>query len=287
MIFKDQFLLVQRLDGKLRKQGTPVGLSQERTATLRQLVSASDGSVAVAFYFDQSLRAVALRCGATTPPPLGPGQCPEKSAVSPLDDGCKESVCYAVIRFDYKSLGLKGYAIVGAPYQPTDAAAAKLAAEAAFKTYGQYLSDPLNLSLSPLQAGLYPAYVAAGDFGGYCMIGADSGVAVSAGGIVWAGRGQYWVPSSWMPIDVLSCGPSAATAHESYSAAGVCTSSNNTPGSPYAAKDALNLALRLNLTAYYAGRGPFSVHAMLYTPTIGHCDPDVAEFVVILSQRRQ
>jgi hypothetical protein len=44
-----------------------------------------------------------------------------------------------------------------------------------------------------------------------------------------------------------------------------------------------NTALRTNLAAAVAARGPFKAYLYAYTPTVGACDPNVAEYIVVLS----
>ena len=48
-----------------------------------------------------------------------------------------------------------------------------------------------------------------------------------------------------------------------------------------------DVVLRSNLAQYLAAQGDFSVFAYLYTPTVGACDPSVAEYLVVLAQVRE
>lgn len=287
LAYKREFLVANLLDQALNPSGEPLGISTERDVFLHQLEGAPDGSTAGVFYFEEGLQFAELRCASEPPPPLGPPDCPPNTTGSPLDDGCTDPVCHAVIRLDYLSLGLKGYAVMGGEDQPVDEAGAKTAAEAVFIQYGDYFAINDDISVSSPQAGMFHALYSAGDFGGFALVAQDSGEVVAAGGIVWMGHGSWWIPAAWQPASDLACGDVAAAAVSHADPDYGCGDNSGNPSGPYDATDALDLALRLNLTAHFASRGPFSAYTYLYTPAVGTCDPSVAEFVVVLSQKSE
>jgi hypothetical protein len=106
---------------------------------------------------------------------------------------------------------------------------------------------------------------------------------VSAGGVVWSGQGQYWVPSQWNDPSSLACAAEAAEAAETYLDSGQCASEDVTPAT---AGEALDVVLRSNLAAHLAEQGPFSAYTFLYTPSVGACFPEIAEYLVVLTQVR-
>jgi hypothetical protein len=193
-------------------------------------------------------------------------------------------VCYVAIRLDYLTLGLRGWSVSSGPAKSIDAAAAGRAADDAFEKSGeQYLSSETQVS-GP-EAGLFTALRQPSDFGAFALIGEQSGAVVAAGGVVWAGRGSYWVPGSWKPADDIACGKESAVPAETYLDSGSCEP--ETGARAATAREALDVALRSNLAAYVADQGPFKAFAYLYMPTVGLCDPGAGEYLIVLSQVRQ
>jgi hypothetical protein len=202
---------------------------------------------------------------------------------TPLDDGCTDPVCHVVMRFDYQTLGLRGWATVGGKPRAVSENEAKSIAAAAIKANEEYAGDDVQIFGGP-DAGLYYAYVSPGDFGAFALVSAQSGALVAGGGVIWAGHGQLWAPATWHDPSDLACGDLPATPREAFSSGDDCTGD---PSMKHASiGDALDTALRTNLAASVAARGPFDVYTYLYTPTVGACDARIAEYLVVLSQQR-
>ena len=47
----------------------------------------------------------------------------------------------------------------------------------------------------------------------------------------------------------------------------------------------MSVALSTNLAQAIAAQGAFSARAYLYTPTVGSCSPDAAEWLVVLTRK--
>jgi hypothetical protein len=210
-----------------------------------------------------------------------PGTCPTSGAVvAPLDDGCTDDVCHLVLRLDYRTLGLLGWASTGGSLQFPDASKAGAIAQDVITANCMYCTGDVGVSIA--NAGLYRAFVQPGDSGAFALVGAHSGAVVAAGGVAWAGRGSYFVPSTWKSASEIQCGTAAATPAETFIDATGCDLLGGS-GAGADPRDALALALRTNLAQVYAQKGPFSAYTYLYTPAVGGCDPAVAEYVVVLT----
>jgi len=276
------YLLVRVLDDALRVASPDTGLGEDRAASLRQLVASPDGSFTAAIYRDGAgLRFSRLSCSTGSVKPPGPAACPELVTVAPLEDGCTDAVCHTTIRLDYLTLGLRGFATVGGG-TAVDGPGAVAAAQPIFDANGQYLSGAPEVD-GPA-AGLYRVSLSPGDFGAFALVGAESGAVAVAGGIVWSGRGTYWSPS-WADAAPLACGAASATPETTYLDSNECPSYEGKVAGK-SAREALDVALRTNVARYYEANGPFSAYVYLYTPTVGACDPETAEYAVVLTRRR-
>jgi hypothetical protein len=116
------------------------------------------------------------------------------------------------------------------------------------------------------------------------LVSADSGAVIVAGAVEWSGRGEYWAPPVWKDSSQIGC-LAKTTPAEAVTVPGSCNDYPNAT-TPKSADDATSVALQTNLASLFTARGPFSVFTYLYTPTVGACDPSVAEYVVVLTQRR-
>jgi hypothetical protein len=205
-----------------------------------------------------------------------------EGTVAPLDDGCTEPVCHVTVRLDGPTLRLRGFAVSGGPLTEVDAATAAVVAGETFDTSDtEVYGDP---QLSGPRAGLYTAYVEPGDFGAFALVGAESGLVVAAGTIVWAGAGRLLFPVQWQEPTELELGDTTFAPSDSVLAESDCSDEVGTAVAT--ASDALDVVLRSNLAAHFAGRGEFTAFSYLYTPTVGLCDPTTAEYVVVLTRRK-
>lgn len=146
-----------------------------------------------------------------------------------------------------------------------------------FDANSEYLVNPLDIS-GPV-AGLYYVSHSPSDFGGFALVSEASGAVVAAGGVVWAGRGSYWVPKDWRPATDILCGDALQTPSEQVVEGEACAGGEGTTAS-----QAMSLALSTNLAQAIAEQGAFTARTYLYTPSVGSCSPDVAEWLVILSR---
>jgi hypothetical protein len=277
----EEFLVLRTRDERLGAPSAPTGVSWDRRAHGEDLLGAVDGSVlGVLFVEEGELRYATFGCGDETLP-LGPPACPEQSEVAPLDDVCEEEVCQLVLRLDGPTLGLKGWAVAGGTYSPVDVREAETIARLVFEEAGQ---GPGDLAMSGSKAGVFVAELEASDFGGFVLTGAATGLPAVAGGVVWSGRGTYWRPTQWNDPAIIECGEQVHEPRESAQHGVGCDAA---AGSELpTTRQALDLALRTNFAAFFASRGNFDAFAMLYTPTVGACDPGVTEFLVVLTRRK-
>lgn len=278
----EEYLVARAIDATFASQSDPLGVGDERGGRAEALVAAPDGSATSLIYREGAeLRIAQLSCSDEPPPPPGPDTCPEQPEVEPLPDGCEDEVCHVVLRFDYLTLALRGWSVAGGVRNPVDAAAAEEAARDVFdlQPNGEYLSG--ETVVSGRRAGLFELFVSPADFGAFALVGAESGVVVTAGGIVWSGRGDYWSPLEWKPASDIACGGAPVVPVDVHADTGGCDEAPE-----HSARGALDVALRSNLAAHVAAQGPFSAYVYLYTRTVGACDPGAAEYVVVLSQIR-
>lgn len=283
-----EYLTATTLSSKLDSPSAPLALSDDRDTTALDLIADPSGELATLVHYGSSgdLTFVVLGCGDTPAEPLGPQVCPADASPKLLDDGCTDDVCHGVIRFDYLTLGVRGWAVTGAAASETNAARAAEIAGTEFSANNEY--GPNEAMITGPFAGMYRAYVSPSDFGAIAAIGAKSGAITFSGGVVWSGHGAVWTPATWNPGSDLACGETAVQPAETFmeeNATTACPPYEKTK--PAAIADALAAALRSNLAASLAKHGPVSAYAFLYTPSVGGCDPGVAEYVVILTAQRE
>jgi hypothetical protein len=281
----EEYLSVRAIDASLHARSEPLGVSDERDAHPEQLLALADGSWNAALFTEHGqLRFAPLRCDNAAPPPVGPASCQQQQPLVALDDGCDDEVCHVLIRLDYLTLHVRGWSAIGGPRMSVDASGAQAAASEAFAGHEYLGGEPM---LSGPAAGVFRVGISPSDFGAVALVGADSGLVIMAGGVVFGGRGDYWTPAEWQPASDIACGDEAAVPDEQQlddSASCMDGFDGSAPGS---ASDALQVALRTNLAAHLAEQGAFSALVLLYTPTVGSCDPSVADYVVVLTQTRE
>lgn len=195
--------------------------------------------------------------------------------VEPLDSGCEDAVCHVMVRLDAQTLEVLGYAVAGGQVNPVEAPQALDLAQAFLDEASQY-SHPAEID-GPT-AGIYAAFDEPLDFGGFALVGEESGIVVAGGGIVWAGRGQYWRPTEWEPAAQVELGTEVVSPEEGAGAGGGdCLEVAS-------ASEARRVALRSNLAVHLGQQGGLAAYTYLYTPTVGLCNPRVAEYLVVLTQ---
>jgi len=275
VVQNEEYLVARTLDAELGRRSEASGISHDRRAQASELLFTPDGKRVALIYSEEGhQRFATLECDAE-PAPVGPQPCAEVATVDPLDVACEDAICHVLVRLDADTLGMRGYAVVGGDENPIDASEALAAADEVFAPRGEGLVQ--NGEVSGPEAGMYSIYAVPTDFGAFALVSAESGLVVSAGGIVWAGTGSYWTPETWQPGSDVACGPDATEPDDSYVVEGLCGLD-----SPSAA---LDVVLRSNLAAHLAEQGPFSAYGFLYTPTQGACDASVAEYLIVLTQR--
>lgn len=194
-----------------------------------------------------------------------------------------DAICHAVIRMDYMTLALRGYASLGGPPNALDANGALAVADSLFiSKMAHYSGTP---TVDGPHAGLFFVFQEPSDFGGFALVGAESGGVVTAGGVVWLGQGEYWVPTAWKPSGAIACGQNSFVADTTFVDTAECQG-DIAAGTLPTAHDALDVALRTNIAAQFDAHGAFSAYVYLYTPRVGECDPTVAEYIAVLSQAR-
>ncbi len=277
---KEEFLVARTLDASFAQSSEVTGVSVDRSASAVALIGSTDGDdVSLVYTEEGALQVASITCGDEITP-LGPAACPLQDPLIPLDDGCTDDVCYVVLRLDGPTLGVKGWAATGAPLTPTDSEQARARAAAAFSMNSEYVTEPSELT-GP-DAGLYYAYASPSDFGAFALVGADTGLVVTAGDIVWSGSGNLWLPTAWNPAADVSCGNTTFDPETVHLGDTGCDQEGTTLPS---AQDALNVALQTNLAANVASRGAFSAYSYLYTPSVGACSPQLTEYLVVLTNR--
>jgi len=280
---KGMFPAVKAYSATLTQSTSPVGLGDDRQGGVVYLMYDPAGThVAALVRNNGQLSFRELTCSTTQAPMPGLAPCAAGVPGEKFDLGCSDPVCHTIIRLDYLTLAPRGYAVVGGPLKATSADEARVAAKTVFSK-DRYISD--QFSTSEPKAGLYYNYASPGDFGGFALVSADSGVVVVAGGIVWSGRGSYWSPTTWGAASNVTCGESPAVASEIHLNKSDCPledEEGKTVMLPTALQ-ALQLGLRTNLAAAVAEKGPFKAYLYAYTPSVGVCNPRVAEYLVVLS----
>lgn len=211
---------------------------------------------------------------------LGSGSAPGM-AVEPLDTGCDDDVCHVLLRLNANSLEVLGYAFQGAEIAATSPAQARVVAQT---LVNDNIDAQTDVELDEPDGGIYAAFAPPSDFGGFVLVGEETGVAVAAGGVVWAGKGTYWTPTKWHSASDMQLGSAAVTPGGRQGERGECAGVAS-------AKDALDVALRSNLAVHLAKVGTFSSFSYLYTPAVGvltddGCEPSVAEYLIVMTQIR-
>lgn len=212
--------------------------------------------------------------------------CTPQDQRAQVDDGCREEVCHVAIRLAYSTLEPRGWSVSGGRLEPVTRGVAVALARAAAEDTGN--DESLLWSetdVSGPSAGVFTVAVDPLDFGAVALVGADSGEVILAAGVVYSGAGEYWVPSAWRPASEIACGREAVEPSTRYLGPDTCADAF--PMVPAASpSEALELALRSNVASAFAARGAFAAHVHLYTPTVGSCSAERAEYVVVLSQQR-
>jgi len=277
VVDNEEYLVARTLDAELGRRSEASGVSLDPRATASDLLFTPDGKrVALVYSEDGHQRFATLECD-SEPAPVGPQPCAEMTTVDPLEVACEEAICHVLVRLDAGTLGVRGYAVVGGDEHPIEASEALVAAQEILAQQDEGLAQ--SAEISGPEAGIYTAYAEPSDFGGFALVSAESGLVLTAGGIVWSGTGRYWTPDAWQPGSHLACGPDAAEPDDSYVVEGACGLDSPSV--------ALDVVLRSNLAARLAEQGPFSAYGYLYTPTQGACDPSVAEYLVVLTQHME
>jgi len=88
--------------------------------------------------------------------------------------------------------------------------------------------------------------------------------------------------TQWIDPGDLACGPNTVEPETVYLDPGRCDSDEEP--APTTVEEALEVVLRSNLAAHVASQGSFSAHAYLYTPSVGACSPQNAEYLIVLTR---
>jgi hypothetical protein len=184
--------------------------------------------------------------------------------------------CSSVVRLDYETSAILGYAIFCGPYTSVDEGTARATAQAdtGFGQSGWFLSGP-----TPEDEYVFEQ--PAGDFGGASAVSALSGLTVFGGSIVWGGAGAITYPSSWGPAqDLGSRCPAPAPAPP---ARGFNLDSGNAL-SMAEVDSALAVVWQTALAGgLWKNAYVFDAVVLLYPPSVGAFDPTTAEWVVIVN----
>lgn len=254
----------------------------QRHPGLRRAGCRSQGGMLASWYSVAVAVLVTTACSETVPESMESVASGAASGieVEPLDTGCEEEVCHVLLRLNAARLEVLGYAFLGAEISATSSAQVRAVAQ----TFMDDNDVPTNVEVYEPNGGVYAAFASPSDFGGFVLVGEETGVAVAAGGVVWAGKGTYWTPTEWHSASDVELGSAAVTPGGSQGQLGECADVAS-------AKDALNVALRSNLAVHLADLGDFSSFSYLYTPEVGAltddgCEPSVAEYLIVLTQVR-
>lgn len=282
-LLNEEFLVARTLDANLQLVSEPTGIGLDRNQSYAQLVPMSADSVVVVYPQDGELAVATLACGDTPPStPPGPAACEQVEALQALDDGCTEAVCHAVLRLDAKTLAFKGYAFMGGPALPVDAAQAQAVAMAGFAAEERYIGNPPDVS-GP-NAGFFAAYAEPLDFGGFALVSEQSGLLVAEGGIVFGGRGSLWIPESFREPSAVQCSSAGVMVAEraSSGAGNLCEGEEGSLELP-SVDAAIDMALRTNVALRFADQGSFSAYGYGYAPTAGAC---ASEYLVLFTRQQ-
>lgn len=184
--------------------------------------------------------------------------------------------CTSVVRLDYQTLAIKGVRFLcGAYAAPTEAQARATAqADTGYGQSGQLLSGA-----TPMDEFVF--YTQPLDLGGVGVVSAQSGMSVFGGSIVWLGGGQITYPTSFEPGSNLASGCTNTTPEPS---ARGWDLRDGTPLSTADVKAALDVVWGTALPdALTQVGGVFDAVVLLYPPTMGVFDPNVAEWIVMVN----
>lgn len=200
----------------------------------------------------------------------------ENATTTPLDVECEAAVCYFALRLDARTLEFKGYSVTAGSAMPVTATQALGIASDAAREFVSADYGQAREAVGP-NAGLYAVVAPALDFGWFALIGAESGVVVAAGQIVYDGHGEPWLPTEWQGPSAIQCAAPAGGPEATYSAAPECAFEGQaTPAM------ALLTALESNVAARAATFASFDAFTFFYTPTDGECDAG-AEYIVVFT----
>jgi hypothetical protein len=184
--------------------------------------------------------------------------------------------CTALVRLDYQTLAIKSQHLSCGPYGATNEAQARATAQA---DTGHGQSGELLSGASPEDE--YVFWESAGDFGGAGVVNARNGQSVFGGSVVWNGMGQITYPTSFSPPESLGLG---------------CPSMLGKPparGFDLGSGRALSQAqVDAALAVVWGTALPdglwqsgyvFDAMVLLYPPSVGGLDPNVAEWVVLVN----
>lgn len=281
------FLVSRRLDSSLHERGSASGVTADRDTSASALLASSDGKDVRLVFREQEQQLIGTLGCLQAPNPIGPQPCRQTSepsgAVPPLELECDSDVCYFTLRMAAPTLGILGYSVAEGDVSPVDAEQAEVIATEALSGFEEAQYSEFDTVVGP-EAGLFTVSAEPLDFGGFALVGAESGTVVAAGGIVWSGSGSYWLPSEWEPSSVIECGSVPASPAATYLSPAESISGEEVTGLP-TASEALGVALRSNLAARAATFSEFDAFVYLYTPGVGSLSLDIVEYVVVFTAR--
>lgn len=287
-ITHSDFLTATSLSATLASRSKPLRLTLDAEKYPEWLLTeASDGFTAVEIDTATGAMFAVLGCGERSSDAPAEEACPGEPNPSLPGTICTDEVCHAVLRLDRFTLGVRGWAVSGTPAKEiTPSMASEIAAKALNVHSGFEQTVP---SVDGPLAGVYRASVESDTLGAVVAIGEHSGAVVFAGAISTnSPDGGIYTPTTWTPASDIVCGEIAIQPAATYLQPDADTACRSAlpDTQPVPIADALDIALRSNLAASLAKRGPVSAHAFLYTPKVGGCSPSAAEYIVILTQVR-
>jgi hypothetical protein len=199
------------------------------------------------------------------------------TAAKQIASSLTDQACTTIVRLAYTSLAPKGWQVVCGKYAFVDEATARATAESAtgFGQGGALLGGP-----TPEDE--WVLWEAPGDFGGVGVVNARSGLAVFGGGIIWMGSGQISHPSDWR--DAASLGFGCGSSGLGYLPARGFDLQSGGSLDASAVSSALSVVFSSALPVGLAmAHSAFDAVVLLYPPTVGALDPEVAEYVVLVN----
>jgi hypothetical protein len=199
------------------------------------------------------------------------------TAAKQIASSLTDQACTTIVRLAYTSLAPKGWQVVCGKYAFVDEATARATAESAtgFGQSGALLGGP-----APEDE--WVLWEAPGDFGGVGVVSARSGLAVFGGGIVWDGAGQISHPGDWR--DAASLGFGCASSGLGYLPARGFDLQSGGSLDASAVSSALSVVFASALPVGLAlAHSAFDAVVLLYPPTVGALDPEVAEYVALVN----